>query len=133
MLKTFSHFLIEADQQWAFANWQEKYQELIAFKEKHGHVNVPQKHPELGRWVNTQRNSYKEGKLSQERIDLLNVIGFKLDKNVIAKKIRIMVKPNARDFELTTPLTRFMVFKNLDIIFKETVGDFDRATDKFQG
>ena len=35
--------------------WEERYEELKAFKEVYGHVIVPQNHSSLGWWVNTQR------------------------------------------------------------------------------
>jgi hypothetical protein len=57
-------------------------QELVKFKEEHGHTNVPQRKNALGQWVNTQRKNlvYREkGKrshITQERMDMLNKIGF---------------------------------------------------------
>jgi len=65
--------------------WQVRFQELQEFKREHGHVLVPQhyaKNRRLGKWVNRQRTEYglmKRGKASQlneERIKLLNEIGF---------------------------------------------------------
>jgi len=76
-------------------DWQQHYDELKAFKERYGHCNVPARFAEnrkLGIFVSAQRQQYKmmqtEGKvdadqknrrpapLTQERIDLLNKIGF---------------------------------------------------------
>jgi hypothetical protein len=59
--------------------WRKRYDQLIRFKEINGHCNVPQRYAtnvELGRWVKDQRTFKTKGKLSQERIDLLNDIGF---------------------------------------------------------
>jgi len=66
--------------------WQEKYNNLLAFKEEHGHCNVPTrsyKDQKLGNWVGWQRSAYKKYKdgkdinpLSPERIKLLEDIGF---------------------------------------------------------
>ena len=64
------------------SNWRMKFGELRNYKEAHGDYMVPKRHPTLGIWVNSQRAYYrllKEGKkasITQERIDLLNSIGF---------------------------------------------------------
>ncbi|WP_257666480.1 helicase associated domain-containing protein [Parapedobacter tibetensis] len=58
-------------------DWQAKFWELKAFKDKFGHCNVPQHWQEnhvLGRWVIRQR--VRKDKLSPDRIDRLNGIGF---------------------------------------------------------
>ena len=70
------------------ASWLYKYHELQTFFEQFGSCDVPTKYapnPALGRWVSTQRSEYKifmqtEGRsrhLTQEKIDMLNAIGFK--------------------------------------------------------
>ena len=61
------------------AAWQEQYGKLKAYRDDHGHCNVPAKYkddPELGNWVGTQRTAYKKAKLTPERIGKLNDIGF---------------------------------------------------------
>eukprot|EP00956_Cyclotella_meneghiniana_P011170 scaffold15667_cov79-Cyclotella_meneghiniana.AAC.4 len=61
------------------ALWNRRYAELLEFKEANGHCDIPQRYAanvELGRWVKDQRTFKKQGKLSQERIDLLDKIGF---------------------------------------------------------
>ena len=58
------------------------YQALQEYKQKHGHCNVPTKYPDnpqLGIWVGHQRTSKKNGKLSSDRIQKLEVIGFSWD------------------------------------------------------
>ena len=73
--------------QWSIAppSWKERYQELIAYKNNHGDCNVPRRFEEskqLGEWVATQRTQYKKFKdgkpshMTQERIDMLEEIGF---------------------------------------------------------
>jgi len=60
--------------------WEEMFQTLTAFKEEHGHSNVPAKYSanrRLGRWCRKQRLNKKQGKLSKDRVALLNSIGFK--------------------------------------------------------
>ena len=56
--------------------WEERLEQLKGFKEANGHCRVPRSHPGLGVWVNTQRNKYNNGTLSQDRIDKLKHIGF---------------------------------------------------------
>ena len=59
--------------------WESRYCELVKFKEVHGHDNVPDSWPEklrLARWVMTQRQMNRKGKLSQDRIQKLEAIGF---------------------------------------------------------
>ena len=58
--------------------WNTSFKQLVAFKQKHGHCNVPRKgeYIQLSNWVTTLRQFYKNHKLSQNRIDLLNSIGF---------------------------------------------------------
>jgi len=63
------------------ATWNERFDELVLFKEKNGHCNVPLNYPDncsLGTWVGIQRNLYnsKCSSLTSERIQKLNKIGF---------------------------------------------------------
>jgi glycerol-3-phosphate cytidylyltransferase-like family protein len=46
-------------------SWDDMYNQLLEFKQKHGHVKVPQQYnenPKLGRWVRYWRNAYREYK-----------------------------------------------------------------------
>mmetsp|Transcript_2126 Transcript_2126/g.3267 ORF Transcript_2126/g.3267 Transcript_2126/m.3267 type:complete len:542 (-) Transcript_2126:127-1752(-) len=66
--------------------WQQKYDELLVFKERHGHCMVPtrtsKEYKDLGIWVGVQRTEYKnlkDGKTTQltpDRIELLEKAGF---------------------------------------------------------
>ena len=59
--------------------WEQRFSELLSFKERFGHCNVPdkwQENPKLGNWIGVQRRSYQKGKISQERISGLNEVGF---------------------------------------------------------
>jgi hypothetical protein len=59
--------------------WEENYQELVAFHKQHGHVRVAEssvEHPQLGQWVASQRNQENRGKLLPERKALLDALGF---------------------------------------------------------
>ena len=54
-------------------NWIEMYGRLLRFTEENGHSQPP-KNTLLLRWVQNQRTSYKEKRLSSERINLLESI-----------------------------------------------------------
>lgn len=60
-------------------SWQEKYTELKRYHELFGNPHVPinsKKYKSLAIWVANQRSQYKKGRLSQERIEKLNELGF---------------------------------------------------------
>ena len=56
--------------------WETRFDELVQYKAEHGDCNVPRSQGQLGWWAVTQRQSYRKGKLSQERINRLNGMGF---------------------------------------------------------
>jgi superfamily II DNA or RNA helicase len=67
---------------WELADaWLQSYEELLNYKNQHGHCNVPQtkKSAQLGAWVNQQRFLYKKENLIQERVLKLDSIGFEWD------------------------------------------------------
>jgi glycerol-3-phosphate cytidylyltransferase-like family protein len=50
------------------SNWDDMYNQLLEFKQKHGHVKVPQQcneNKKLGIWVMTNRSNYREYKRSK--------------------------------------------------------------------
>ncbi|KAL3765123.1 hypothetical protein ACHAWO_009442 [Cyclotella atomus] len=56
-----------------------QYDKLVAFQQENGHCRVRCRNeddPDLGGWVKFQREKYKRGSMSQDRIDLRNNIGF---------------------------------------------------------
>jgi len=61
------------------ANWHCNYEALKAFQKQNNHCNIPfryQKNKCLVDWVTTQRQDYKNNRLSENKIKLLNAIGF---------------------------------------------------------
>mmetsp|Transcript_17497 Transcript_17497/g.33168 ORF Transcript_17497/g.33168 Transcript_17497/m.33168 type:complete len:595 (+) Transcript_17497:598-2382(+) len=71
---------------WVKKTWDERLEELKAYKEIHGHANVPtisKDNPSLGHWVHDQRKQYrlyqekKQTAMTPERIQLLEKVGFK--------------------------------------------------------
>lgn len=60
--------------------WDEKFDELIAYKAEYGNVDVPQRWATgLGAWLNTQRKAIKKDALSPERKARLDAIGVESD------------------------------------------------------
>lgn len=66
-------------------NWMDFYNRLVAFEKENGHCEVPQRYksdPSLGAWCKNQREYYKRyndnktSSLTEERIALLNKLGF---------------------------------------------------------
>src|SRR4029450_2146483 len=60
------------------ALWDQRFQELAAFKERFGSCDVPQDHaedPQLGMWVSNQRQFRRRGKLSPDRLAKLEALG----------------------------------------------------------
>ena len=59
--------------------WDDRLKQLKAYKRSHGNCDVPQRYaanPQLGTWVQTQRQYYKLGELSEDRAELLEELGF---------------------------------------------------------
>ena len=62
--------------------WDRRFEELLVFKEAHGHCDVPNKYkpnPSLGTWVANMRTSHKAGKLAADRERRLEQAGFLWD------------------------------------------------------
>ena len=70
--------------------WNSMLQKLKDYKQENGHCNVPRREgklgelKKLGQWVSEQRQNYKAGNLSKERIDALKDIGFEWDAHETA-------------------------------------------------
>lgn len=58
------------------AMWDERFRRLSEWKRIHGHCAVPIAQGELGTWVSKQRQLKKRDKLTQEKIDALDSLGF---------------------------------------------------------
>lgn len=85
ILATRAHRLDELGFTWAFsppASWEQRFDELLAYKAEHGDCRVPQLWPQnrqLGKWMNTQRTQLKRGKIDAERKAKLDSLGFVWD------------------------------------------------------
>lgn len=65
--------------------WEERYLELVAYKRKHGHCDVPQGHASyasLGSWVNLQRLKKPSG----ERKSKLSALGFSWSGEILKNR-----------------------------------------------
>ena len=59
--------------------WYQQYDKMVAFHHENGHCIVPKRYQpdkSLAHWVNRQRNFPHNYKMPQDRIDLLNALGF---------------------------------------------------------
>jgi len=59
--------------------WEDRLAEVVSFKEKHGHCNIPMSitdPPKLGAFINATRVQRNKGTLSAERIAKLDEVGF---------------------------------------------------------
>jgi len=60
-------------------SWDERFQQLVEYKEQNRHCRVPRKckaNSQLATWVKNQRTAYRKNKLSAEQIRSLEGIGF---------------------------------------------------------
>ena len=58
-------------------DWKSMFGKLEQYKSENNHCNVPQrKEGGLGTWVNRQRTAFKENRLTDERIAMLDSAGF---------------------------------------------------------
>ncbi|MEI8375981.1 MAG: helicase associated domain-containing protein [Planctomycetota bacterium] len=63
--------------------WEQRIRDLKAFKKIHGHCNVPcvyPPNPALGHWVANLRQRKKCGELAEDRILMLDALGFSWSK-----------------------------------------------------
>ena len=56
--------------------WDSRFEELMSYMAEHGHCNPPRSNESLGEWVKNQRAARKKGKLSQDRVQRLDDLGF---------------------------------------------------------
>ena len=73
--------LDEAGFTWAPCDdsWDSMYQEILAFRRKHGTCDVPShwtENPNLASWVANQRHRRKTGRLAADRVRKLDKVGF---------------------------------------------------------
>jgi hypothetical protein len=64
------------------SSWEERFMELVEFKQKHGHTNVPRSNGRLGSWVKSQRRQHalyirgEKSHLKAQRVEKMKSLGF---------------------------------------------------------
>jgi len=56
--------------------WEEQYENLVEFKKKNHHFNIPVADSSLYPWVRRQRRRYRRSSITPKQRDMLNEIGF---------------------------------------------------------
>jgi superfamily II DNA or RNA helicase len=62
-------------------DWKLNYNQLLLFKKNHSHLDVPSKEKDLYRWMQIQRQSFREDILNDEQLKLLKDIEFPFSIN----------------------------------------------------
>lgn len=55
--------------------WETAYEKAAAYHARHGHLVVTKEDKELQQWLSSQRNKYRDGKLSVKEIQALDALG----------------------------------------------------------
>ena len=90
--------------------WDGIFARLLQFKDRFGHCNVPFGWPEdakLGYWVIQQRQIIKEGRLSAERIERLDALGFEWGAHTIPTAPSAPAAPTTSWDQMFTRLVQF--------------------------
>jgi hypothetical protein len=67
-----------------YIGWHERLEQLIQFRKKRGHCDArivlhdDNDSKELGRWLASQRHQYRKGKLTQDKVEILQNLGVQL-------------------------------------------------------
>eukprot|EP00979_Chaetoceros_neogracilis_P007710 scaffold1641_cov250-Chaetoceros_neogracile.AAC.4 len=77
--------------------WNRRFVELVEYKEKNGHCNIPTTNGSLGQWVMRQRSLFRSKKLKADRYEKLVGIGLIFEDAKVASG---NVKWNTRFMEL---------------------------------
>jgi Helicase associated domain len=90
--------------------WDESFEQLKTFKDKHGHCTIPQGYeemPVLQFWTFYQREMYRQKKLTQDQICKLEELGFTWDHTVSKEK----AKPKSLDEVWNMQFDKLKAFK----------------------
>ena len=105
----------ERNNQYYHDLWEKNFKLLLEYRDIYSHINVPAKEihkviPEwerkLGKWCGTQRQFYKNGWLSEYRINKLNSIGFNfsLNRSIFESHFNDLLKFKEKYGHLVVPL-----------------------------
>ncbi|MGI8967035.1 MAG: helicase associated domain-containing protein, partial [Limisphaerales bacterium] len=89
-------------------NWDERFGELQAFKQRYGHCDVPDKWAEnrgLSGWVSWQRQLRKKSQLNEDRIQQLEGIGFTWNPRAVAweEMFEVLVRYKTKHGDCNVP------------------------------
>ena len=88
-------------------NWERKFDLLCAYRDREGHVNVPNKHKEegenLGQWLTNQRTRYKTGALDENRCNKLESIGMVWEMTNFSKMFDLLCAYRDREGTVEVP------------------------------
>jgi len=120
--------------------WQKMYRALQAFVEEHGHANVPERFSasrKLANWVHSQRHSYRKGRLSSERMQKLEELGFcwslrDRDKTVPAAARDEVPPTNPPDEETTEEGEKLYVIRTGVCVQYDGNGDMPESLETFR-
>jgi len=65
--------------------WRKRFEQLQIFKKKYKHTQVPDKYPNLAKWIKFQRTAYAAKQLANNKVQLLNDIGFEWKASISLK------------------------------------------------
>jgi len=91
------------------AVWTSRYQELVTYKEKNGHTQVPSSYPVLGVWVGTQRKQFRlklkgnYSHMTDDRIEMLNNIDFVWEVNTWVERFEELKQFHAQHGHFLVP------------------------------
>ena len=92
--------------------WEEKFNLLLQFKDREGHLDVPKKHREdgqyLGKWISKQRLLHKQGILDDHRERKMNDVGVSWDLTYLLEErweemYNLLVQFNDREGHANVP------------------------------
>jgi hypothetical protein len=94
-------------------DWDDQYDELVAYQNRYGDYNVPQSYiqnPKLGRWLTVQRQAYKEFQTGQK-------------SGLTAERVAKLNRLDDNGFQASVNADWYDRFEELKV-YKDTYGDF---------
>ena len=91
-------------------DWEEKLEELSFYFSKYNTFLIPKSLPQyqdLKKWLVEQKRLYKNNRLTDEKLEKLNKIGYSFDVNYQGKKFEFEVNPSSRPTKTNTKSTSF--------------------------
>jgi hypothetical protein len=87
--------------------WNRLFMELVDYKEKNGHCNIPYRNDSLQRWIERQRTLFRSNKLKEDRYEKLVGIGFTFvyKSNLCNTQFMELVKYKERNGYCNIPTT----------------------------